>query len=319
MQTMVETVLGPVPVERLGRTLMHEHLQIAAPGWQFDTLEPPMPFAELVRRCVDHVEELKAAGFASMVDPCPIDMGRDVELMCEVASRTGFNVICSTGFYHGEVGAAAHWRVRLMVDPDARRRFADLLIRELTEGIGETGIRPGVIKVATGRVVTAFEEAMLDAAAMASLATGAPVTTHTDAVHGELQVDSMAAHGVDPARIVVGHCCGSNDFAYHSAILDRGAYIGFDRFGMEDVNSDEQRVASLARLLDAGRGDRIVISHDCVLCFRGLEDLRPPREPHMLRVSQLIEPMLRERGFGDGHVEQLLRDNPRRFFSGTPD
>jgi len=315
MAAMVETVLGPVPAANLGRTLMHEHLQVEVPGSEFDILDPPMPFTDRVARCVDHVEELKDAGFSSMVDPCPIDMGRDVELMREVASRTGFNIICATGFYHGEIGASAHWKVLIRLDPDARRYIADLLIRELTEGIGDTGVRPGIIKVATGLAVTFFEEAMLDAAAIASAETGAPITTHTEAVHGGFQVDRMTQNGATAQRIIVGHCCGSNDYDYHRLILDKGAYVGFDRFGMEEVNSDEERAASLTRLIEAGHGERIVVSHDCVLCFRGLERLRPPREPRMLRFSRIIVPMLRQRGLTDSQIDTLLRDNPLRFFA----
>jgi phosphotriesterase-related protein len=296
---------------------MHEHLQIAAPGFQFDTLRPSMPYSELIKRCVDHVEQLKAEGYASMVDPCPIDMGRDVELMRDVASRTSFNIICSTGFYHGEIGASSHWKVRFIADPDARQRIADLLIHELTEGIGDTGVKPGIIKVATGRNVTFYEEGMFDAAATASIATGTPITTHTEAVHGEWQVDRLTGLGVPASTIIVGHCCGSKDYDYHRSILDRGAYIGFDRFGMEDANTDEQRVASLVHLLNSGAGDSIVVSHDCVLCFRGLENLRPPRDPGMLRFSRIIAPMLRERGVDEAQLERLVSGNPLRFFASS--
>lgn len=318
MRDVVQTVLGPVPIERLGRTLMHEHLQIAVPGWQFDWVEPPMRFSELVARCVDHVEALKDAGYASMVDPCPIDMGRDVELMREVASRTGFNIICATGFYHGEIGSSAHWKMRLWFDPDTRKRLTDLLVRELTEGIGETGIRPGVIKVATGRRVTFYEEAMLDVAAMASREAGVPITTHTEAIHGDVQLDRLCGPGgLAPRDIVVGHCCGSNDLEYLRGLIARGAYIGFDRFGMTDANSDVNRTASLAGLVGEGHGGNIVVSHDCVICFRGLENLRPMPEPGMLRFSNIIAPMLRAHGVTEEQIETLLQENPARFFSGS--
>lgn len=316
MNATVQTVLGPVCVDALGKTLMHEHLQVAVPGWTFDILEPPMPFSELVRRCVDHIERLKDEGFASMVDPCPIDLGRDVELMAEVSSRTGFNIICATGFYHSEIGASTHWKVRLSMTNDTPRRLADLMIREITEGVGETGVKPGIIKIATGQAITAFEEALMDAAAMASRETGTPITTHTEGIFGDLQVDRMAGQGANPAGMVISHCCGSNDLDYHRSILGRGAYIGFDRFGMDMVNSDENRVETLARLLAGNQGERIVVSHDCVLCFRGLEDLRPLREPGMLHFSRNITPMLHEHGVTDRQIDMLLCDNPRRFFAG---
>lgn len=316
-QRTVQTVTGPIPVEALGRTLMHEHLSLGVPGWELDKLEPGPTFRDLVARCVDSIAELKSAGFASLVDPCPSDMGRDVELMREVARRTGFNIICATGFYHSELGASTYWKVRLAFDRDARKRIADILIKDLTEGIGDTGIKAGILKTATGKAITPYEMAMMAATAQAALTTGAPVTTHTEGVLGDVQLDTMTRVGLSAKRIIVGHCCGSNDFHYHRSLLDRGAYLGFDRFGMEDVNLDARRVESLAKLVQSGFGDRIVVSHDCVLCYRGMETLRPLREHGMMRFSRLIVPTLRERGLGEADIDRLIIDNPRCFFSGA--
>jgi len=90
-------VAGPIPAARLGHTLMHEHLAVGFPGWWTDYLGAGPAFRDLVFKCVDRIEELKSAGFSSLLDPCPSDMGRDVDLMGEVAARTGFNIIFATG------------------------------------------------------------------------------------------------------------------------------------------------------------------------------------------------------------------------------
>jgi phosphotriesterase-related protein len=316
MQRFVETVTGPVQIASLGRTLMHEHLLVGAPGWEFD--EPSgLSFSDMVERCVDRIEELKSAGYSSMVDPCPMDMGRDVELMREVSRRTNFNIICATGFYHGELGAAVHWRFRMKLDADTHRRVADLLIKEITDGIGDTAVKPGILKTATGRVVTAYEEMMMQATAQASLATGIPITTHTEGIHGDVQLDTMCGAGVAPARIIVGHSCGSNDSDYHRLLLKRGAFLGFDRFGFTPANTDTNRIEALVKLVKAGFGDRIVVSHDCVLCYRGVDHLMPPRRRDFLLYEQTIVPLLRERGLSTVDIDCLTLENPRRFFAGT--
>lgn len=315
---MVETVLGPVPAALLGRTLVHEHLQLGVPGWQLDTLTKGSSFRERVKLCVDKIEELKSAGYSTIVDPCPSDMGRDAELLREVAALTQFNIVCAAGFFTHDIGQSSHWVLRMMLDQDTDKRVRDVLVKDIVEGIGESGIKAGILKVASGTQVTEFERMMLRATAMASLETGIPVTTHTDAVHGDTQLDVMAGAGLDPAQVIVGHSCGSNDIDYLQLLARKGAFVGFDRFGYEDINLDEHRVENLALLARAGFLENVVISHDCVLCYRGLEDLRPLRGDGMLHIEHQIIPQLRARGLDDAAIDQLLVHNPARFFGHRP-
>src|SRR5207302_8152672 len=95
----IQTANGAISVDDLGATLMHEHLVIAFSGWETDTAAPVRTTEDLVRICVDRIEELKAGGFSSLLDPCPNDLGRDPELYAEVAARTGFNILFATGIY----------------------------------------------------------------------------------------------------------------------------------------------------------------------------------------------------------------------------
>ena len=162
--TEIQTVTGATTPDKLGRTLMHEHLQIGYPGSEVDWVNPGPARRERVERCVDRIEEIKALGITALLDPCPTDLGRDVELMAEVAQRTGFSVICATGLYKEAEGATAYWKFRMnfgsVVDA-----MADLFIRELTEGVAGTGIRAGIIKVGTGHgTLTNYEKAVFEAA-----------------------------------------------------------------------------------------------------------------------------------------------------------
>jgi len=321
MPTMVHTVLGPCRTSDLGVALMHEHLLIGWPGWENDAAAQPMSRAEVRRLCVERMLELKELGMSTFVDPCPIDLGRDVELMAEVAQATGIHIICATGLYKEDQGGASYFKFRTPF-ADVAGEMAETFVKELTEGIGSTGIRAGVIKVATGaHQITAYERMVLTAAARAHRATGAPITTHTDeGTMGREQLDVFAAEGVDLKHVIVGHSCGSADLRYHVDLLDRGAYLGFDRFGLEFLQPDRVRVAALIGLIGIGFGHRLVLSHDTVWCWRG----RPLELPSALmpkwnptHLFRNIIPALREAGVSEAKIQSLIRDNPRRYFEGV--
>jgi phosphotriesterase-related protein len=201
--------------------------------------------------------------------------------------------------------------------------MAEIFIKEITEGIGSTGIRAGIIKVATGKgEMTDYERGIFEAAAKASAETGAPITTHTDeGTIGDLQQQVLTDNGALPHRIVIGHSCGTSDHDYHLKIARGGSYLGFDRFGLDMLIPDDERVASLARLISAGAGDRIVVSHDSVWCWRG-QPFPPAIEEAMSKVwnpshfSLRIVPKLKQHGVTDEQIDALLIDNPRRFFAG---
>jgi phosphotriesterase-related protein len=318
----INTATGPVDVEKLGKTLMHEHLVIGFPGWESDTAAASPSLREMTAVCLDKIGELKSAGFSTLLDPCPNDLGRDPALMAEVASRAGFNIVFATGLYHHHLGGTAYWSHKFQYDPDAEKKLADLFIKELTDGVMDTGVKAGVIKVATAMPpFTDYEKTVFRAAAKASLATGAPITTHTDAVMGDEQLALLTSLGVPAHRIVIGHSCGSPDHDYHMKIVEGGAYIGFDRFGLEIIQPDSVRVESLLKLLKKGAGAQVVISHDSVWCWRG--HMLPPDVLQMIeggqmsmRFTRVITPMLKEAGVTDAQIDSMLTDNPRRYFSG---
>src|SRR5262245_58763442 len=235
----VHTVIGPVAADALGTTLMHEHLLVGYPGWQAESRADGALRRERRARCIERMQELLAQGLRTLVDPCPIDLGRDVELMAEVAQASGVHVVCATGLYKEDEGAAAYFKFRQHWG-DALGEMTELFVRELTDGVGDTGIRAGVIKVATGvGRITPYEETVLRAAGRAHRETGAPITTHTDqGTMGSEQLDVLASEGVDPRAVVVGHSCGASDVHYHLSMLDRGATLGFDRFGLEILHPD---------------------------------------------------------------------------------
>lgn len=318
----IETVTGCITPDALGKTLMHEHLLIGYPGSEADTVNPGPNRNERIARCIDRIEEIKDLGFTSLLDPCPSDLGRDVELMATVSQKTGFQIICATGLYKQAEGGHPYWHVRSTFGSPVDA-MAEIFIKEITEGVGETGVRAGIIKVATGDgQMTDYEKCIFEAAARASIETGAPITTHTDhGTMGDVQQEVLTSAGVQPHRIVIGHSCGTTNHDYHMKIARGGSYLGFDRFGISALQPDDDRVAALASVISSGAGDRIVVSHDSVWCWKG-QPFPPAVEQAMTQewnpthFSRRIVPKLKDRGVTDEQIDALLVENPKRFFEG---
>ncbi|MFK7733608.1 MAG: phosphotriesterase [Pseudomonadales bacterium] len=320
----VQTVTGAISVNELGVTLMHEHLLIGYPGALADTIRPGPSRDDMVATCVSKIQSMQALGIQSLLDPCPNDLGRDVTMAAEVADKTGFNIICATGLYKEDEGGAAYWHFRRSIGR-AVENMAELFVHELTQGIADTGIRAGIIKIATGEgKITDYEYEVMEAAALAAVETGAPITTHTDqGTMGEEQQAFLLEKGVAPHKIIIGHSCGSAKHDYHMNMLNKGSYLGFDRFGLDVLVPDEQRIDALVALLTKNQQRQIVISHDSVWCTQGQpfpSDLLETMDPEALfnptHFHMNIIPKLLERGVSQAQIDCMLVDNPRRFFAG---
>ncbi|MBV9995352.1 MAG: hypothetical protein JO127_09070 [Caulobacteraceae bacterium] len=314
----INSAAGPISTDDLGATLMHEHLVAGFLGWEVDTQAPRLSREAVIEACVERIEELQAGGFSSLLDPCPNDLGRDPELYAEVAARTGFNILFTTGLYHERAGSP-YWRVKLQGFRKAAEYVAAMYVDELTNGVGPSKLKPAAIKLAVGADPDSeYENKLIEAAAIACRETGAPIITHTEAIGGEVLLAKLTGFGVPAHKVIIGHSCGSRDKAYHRSIVEGGAYIGFDRFGLTGLMPDEVRAECLHALLEAGFAQQVMISHDCVFCNLGA--MYSPGLASMLKThssmhfSRHVAPILRERGVSQAAIDSLLRDNPRRYF-----
>jgi phosphotriesterase-related protein len=312
----INTVTGTTTAEQLGTTLMHEHLLIGWAGWELDCAAPKFERRAAFKNAVDRLKELKDLGLQSFVDPCPMDIGRDVNFMAEVAEASGVRIVCATGLYKEDLGNTAYFKQRSVDE------IAEVYSAEVSKGIGTTGIKAGIIKCATGKgQITKYEENCLRAAARAHLRTGAPITTHTeDGTMGREQLDIFASEGVDLQRVIIGHSCGSADLGYHRDMLDRGCFLGFDRFGLDFLHPDKLRLAALIGLLGVGYEKQIVLSHDSVWCWLGRGLDLPPETAKLVEnwkpthVFQNIVPALKRAGVSEEKIRSMLVENPRRYF-----
>lgn len=316
---MVNTVLGSISPATLGVTLMHEHPFGAFWGWQLDPRAASFQRKDAVKRCVDILEELKTLGMRSLVDPSPMDLCRDVEFLAEIAQAARVNIVCATGLYKENMGGAAHFQVRAAYSEGVIDEMAEAFVHEITEGIGSTGIKAGVVKVATqAHQISRYQEMVLLAGARAAKATGTPIMTHTDeGTMGREQLDIFSSEGVDLKRVIIGHCCRSADLRYHTDLLDRGCYVAFDQFGVDVIQPDRLRRAALIGLLGVGLEGQLIISHDCTWC-----EPRPMTFPagfmthwEPTHIFRNVIPALREAGVPQAKIDRLLIGNPRDFFS----
>ncbi|MBV9994827.1 MAG: hypothetical protein JO127_06405 [Caulobacteraceae bacterium] len=327
----INVVGGRISPDQLGRTMMHEHLVVGLPGWELDVAHPGPTFRDALAVCVDRISELKDAGVRSFVDPCPTDLGRDAKLAGEVAARTGMQIVLATGLFCELHAGGAYWRAKVAAaaaaGQDAAPYIAELFVKEIEEGIGDSGVRAGIIKVATDvGQVTPYERAIFKAAAIASQATGVPITTHTQ--QGELGLEQQAiltGHGVPACQLVIGHSDGSPDHHYHLGVIDGGSYLGFDRWGYQTGRygrPDEDKIASLMQIVRARDARQVVVACDHVCCYRGsawppVDSVKDDESYNILHFVRNIAPRLKAAGLSQADLDLLTIENPRRYFSAS--
>jgi phosphotriesterase-related protein len=315
MATTVETALGPVPTAELGPTLMHEHIVTRSPGVQENW--PHLWDRDGILRIAERkMADLHGRGIRAIVDLTTVDLGRDIALIAEVAKRSRVHVVVATGVW---------WMPQRYFSAHGVDAVADLFIRDITQGIGASGIKAGIIKCATDTAgVTPVIENVLRASARAQKATGVPISTHTWAAgrSGEAQQAIFAQEGVDLRRVIIGHSGDSEDLGYLRGLMERGSTIGMDRFGLEHFLPTARRVEVVARLCAEGYAGKMVLSHDAN-CWSDMltEDDKKKTRPlwHYTHISDDILPALRKAGVSEAQIDQMLVANPRAIFEARND
>ena len=326
MNRKVNTVCGPVDSDKLGGVLAHEHFIFGYPGWNGDTVKSARFDRETTLKKWEAIcERVKKNGISTIVDATPNECGRDVELLREISERSGINVICCTGFYFSGGGAPAYFNFRQM-GHDIGKEIEELMYEELYNGIGETGIKAGVIKLATSlNEMTDYEKLFFDAAAkIASKDRDIRIITHTqNGTMAPEQADYLISRGVDPRQIAIGHIEGSTDVDYLLRVAEKGVYMNFDRFGLDTAYgcpSDERRIACIAAMCAMGYGDKICLSHDYNIDFWGRPFTFPEELAKLLvnsnwfHISENIIPEMRRRNFSEDQLRMFIYDNPQRFY-----
>jgi phosphotriesterase-related protein len=314
----INTVLGPIEADQLGPTLIHEHISAADWSMRANFGERFFQDDKVVDAAVLMCDKVKReCGVTTIVDGTPINLGRDVRLIREVARRTGMNIIASTGFYY----TPEPWLATFPED-----ELVELMLGECRDGIDGTGIRPGIMKCAVGEAgLTPLVRKLVTTVARVAAQTGLPIFCHhtVDSRNGGDILDIVEEQGVPLNRFILGHSGDTDDLDYLTAMLRRGCYLGMDRFAYCGLLLGlDRRVATIAALHKAGYGERMLLSHDLVVYgfsgswdqFVATDPLR--RDPDLTFIHRQVFPGLLAAGLTQADVDAMIEQNPRRFFAG---
>jgi len=340
----IQTVLGALAPDAVGITLAHEHLLIdfkvmfAEPatasdkgrawepvslanlGWVRQNFNANLDNLRLLDERVagDEILLFKEAGGRTVVDPTPTSLGRNPQALARIARATGLNVVMGAGYYV----AASH-------PPDMDRRTVDELAREMiadvTSGVGDTGIRAGLIgEIGTTAPWTDNEKRVLRAAVAAQRETGAPLMIHPGR-HAAMPMalaEFVLKEGGDLRRTIMCHLCRT--IADVQAVIDlaqTGIWLEYDLFGLEnsyypynpsfDMPNDGGRMTHVLALIAAGHGGQVLMSHD--IAYKTSLVKYGGYGYHHLLVN--VVPRLRAKGVDDAGLRRLLVENPTRAFA----
>jgi phosphotriesterase-related protein len=337
----VMTVTGPVPVDQLGMTLMHEHILNDCRCWWHAPKTRERQYLAESFVCIEILGELRqdpfvnkhnitlddeplaiaelkafaAEGGRTVVEPTCQGIGRDPRALRRISEATGLNIVMGAGYY---LGSSHPGKVAAMT----AEQIADEIVREATRGADGSDVRIGLIgEIGVSSDFTAGEEKSLRGAAQAQVRTGLPLMVHLPGWFrlGHRVLDVVAEEGGDLRHTVLCHMNPSHDDQpYQQELAARGAFIEYDMIGMDffyadqqvQCPSDEEAARAIVKLVEAGYTDRILLSHDVFLKmmltrYGGNGYAYIPR--HFL-------PRLRRHGLHEAILNQMMQDNPRSVF-----
>jgi phosphotriesterase-related protein len=304
------TVSGPIPPDRVGFTLPHEHTGIylwhVPDRWDYWELTPD----EMV--LADELADFRRRGGSTLVDMTGPGVGRDPERLRRLATRAGIQIVMGCGWYRG-----AYYPPEARIDRRSVDDLAAELIAEFRDGVAESGVHPGIIgEIGVDKAwVSAAEERVHRAAARAALATGMAISTHGIlSPVGLAQLKIFEEEGVGAGRVVIGHADSYPVLDHYLEILDRGANLEFDfighRFGTEEA-AEPRLIELIVELLERGYGPQLLLSQD--VCHNS--QLKANGGLGYTYLQQHFLPSLRTAAVGEGEIAQMTIDNPRRILT----
>jgi phosphotriesterase-related protein len=313
----VETTRGPVDLDELGLTLIHEHFRATDEAMRFQFPHLYDEDAEW-EAAINDANAVKGHGVTTVVEPSAMFLHRDASFSKRVADESGLNVILATGVYTYD-----HLPQGLM--NRSEDQIAEIYVHEIENGIQGTGIKAAFIKCAADEAgVTPNVEKMHRAAARASKQTGRPIMAHSHPSSGTglEQMRVFSEEGVDPSKVQIAHTGDTDDLDYIERLLDTGCWIGMDRYGIDLYLPTEKRNATVLALLERGRADRMFLSQDWCSTLdwfppEVMEELHAAMTPNwsMTFLFEQVIPELKERGMTDEQLDQMMVENPKRWLA----
>lgn len=303
MADEIMTVTGPVTPKMLGLTLPHEHImsRFGADPARY----PDYPVDRLLDQVLPYLAHVKALGVNALADCTTAFFGRHPELLRHISTKSGLFLLTNTGYY-----AARKYRY---VPPHAFHETAGQIagrwIREWQDGIDETGVRPGFIKIAVEEdPLSEMESKLIHAAILTHLQTGLIIQTHTgDNPQAARDImDVMEQEGAYPSAWIWVHAHSVEDITHLLEAAGRGAWISLD--GISAALS-QHILGHLQALRAAGYLGQVLLSHDGD-SFTVDGGLRP----YEYLLTDFI-PLLQDNGFSTAEIHQMTVKNPAKAFT----
>lgn len=299
----LHTVTGELPVEKVQKTMIHEHLVLDLTGIRQDqdTILKNDKALEI------EINRLQEHGCNTIVEVTNMGMGRDAQSLYEIAEKYELVIVASTGFYKDS------YYPKYVYEHSARE-LANRMIDDIQVGMDGTSIKAGLIAEIGSSLneITPAEHKVFEAAIIAHQATGAPISTHTEiGTMGKEQLAIFQQHGVSMKRVSFGHQDLNLNLAEQCLILDSGAFLQFDTVGKNRYRKDVDRADNLVKLLEKGYEDQLMLSCDIT------------RQSHLVQnggygyhhLFTVFIPMLKELGVSESAIEKMLVKNPRKFLA----
>jgi phosphotriesterase-related protein len=319
----VHTVQGPIEADQMGLTLIHEHFfssdEAVSAQW------PHVRDHELEHRlAIESAEAVKSHGVRTVVEPTGMLLGRDVAASKRVAEETGLQIVVCTGIYTYD------YLPQFLMNR-SEDFIAELFVHDIEQGIQGTDVRAAFIKCAADEPgVNERIEKVHRAAARASGQTGAPIMAHSRPASntGPRQVEIFLEEGVAPEKIQIAHTGDTDDLDYIEGLLEKGVFIGMDRYGLDHFLPTDKRNATVLALLERGYADRIFLSQDFDIPIRHGLDWFPPETIEQMQAAGIgtdwsmtflfesVIPALKEGGMTDQQLETMMVENPVRWLTG---
>lgn len=294
------TTLGPMNAADLGMILPHEHVFVDLRTWDQPGYAEATP-EDVIALMKPEIERIQALGVTALVECSTVGVGRRADLDRAVSEATRFPIVVPTGIYREP------W-IPTWAHEDSEDALYEWMRGELTGEIDASGVQAGWIKLSAGdEGVTETEAKILRAAARAAASVNAVIGSHT--IRGRVvrdQLDIIEAAGYTPSRFIWIHTQAEPDFDLHLDMARRGAWLEYD--GIGGWGDDETYLTSIHRLLDAGFGDQLLLSHD-----RGWYDPAQPGggtpKPYTY-INEVFLPKLSASGVDAAIIRQLTHANP---------
>jgi len=303
----IMTVEGPIDREVAGTFLPHEHMMVDFIGAS-EVSRDRYDQQQVFETVLPYLQQAKNLGVTVVAECTPAYLGRDVELLNRLAKASGVKLITNTGYY----GAGDDKYVPDHAYEETADQLARRWIREWVEGIEDTGIRPGFIKIGVdaGRL-SEIDKKLVVAAAKTHLATGLTIAAHTgDGTAALDELATLAENGVDASAFIWVHAQIETDTDIHRRAGEKGAWVEFDGLGPRSV---DRHVALVQDMGKRGLLDRVLVSHDA-----GWYNVGEPRGGTFRMFDTLFEkaiPAMEQAGITDRQILQLTHNNPVAAFS----